>query len=72
MDAMQRIKGTRGLCARIARELGITASAVSQWPRVPEERAVQVAAITGIPVAELRPDVPWRRLVVKHKGGADE
>ena len=72
MDAMQRIKGTRGLCARIARELGITASAVSQWGVVPAERAVKVAAITGIPVAELRPDVPCLRLVGKHKGGANE
>jgi DNA-binding transcriptional regulator YdaS (Cro superfamily) len=45
--------GTRPL----ARRLGITASAVSQWERVPAERVVEVERATGVPRELLRPDL---------------
>lgn len=47
----------RGLKVRIATELGITHSAVSQWRRVPADRVLEVERITGIPRHELRPDI---------------
>jgi len=64
MDALEKIKATRGLKARIARGLGITTGAVAQWDRVPAERAPAVAEITGIPLHELRPDL-WPPPIVQ-------
>jgi len=51
-----------GKCEDLARLLGITPSAISQWmkkQRVPLRRAVQIEALTGGQVTkeELRPDV---------------
>lgn len=57
MDALSSIRSKRGELARIARELGIRRSAVCAWRRVPAERVVAVSAITGIPPADLRPDI---------------
>lgn len=48
---------TRGAKAKIARALGITKQAVSQWRRVPAGRVLIVSEITGIPPHELRPDI---------------
>ena len=47
----------RGLRLKIAKELGITHGAVYQWRRVPAERVLKVAEITGIPKEKLRPDL---------------
>jgi hypothetical protein len=55
--AMDRIKGTPGLCARLAKELGISPQAVSQWHIVPVERVLEVERITDMPRDELRPDI---------------
>lgn len=41
----------------LAKSLGITPGAVSQWVRVPAERVVEVERATGIPREELRPDL---------------
>ena len=41
----------------LAAHLGINPSAIPQWRRVPAHHVQQVAAFTGIPPAELRPDV---------------
>jgi DNA-binding transcriptional regulator YdaS (Cro superfamily) len=41
----------------IAKALGITTQAISQWKRVPAERVSQVSEATGIPVQDLRPDL---------------
>jgi len=43
--------------ARVARELGVTRSAVAMWQRVPAERVVEVEEITGIRREDLRPDL---------------
>jgi DNA-binding transcriptional regulator YdaS (Cro superfamily) len=42
-----------GSPAKLAKQLGISAQAVSQWRSVPPGRALQVANITGVPVEEL-------------------
>jgi DNA-binding transcriptional regulator YdaS (Cro superfamily) len=41
----------------LARELGITRGAVSQWLRVPLSRIVAIEKITGVPRQKLRPDL---------------
>jgi DNA-binding transcriptional regulator YdaS (Cro superfamily) len=46
-----------GLQAVVARELGLTRSAVTKWQRVPAERLLEVERITGIPREQLRPDL---------------
>jgi len=48
-----------GAATRIAREIGITHSAVLQWTKngVPAERVLDVERITGISRHQLRPDV---------------
>jgi DNA-binding transcriptional regulator YdaS (Cro superfamily) len=48
-----------GTNTQLARLLGITPSAISQWVRVPYRRALQIEARTGGRVTreELRPDV---------------
>ena len=43
--------------AELARKLGISSQAVSQWERIPGERTLAVEDITGIPAHELRPDL---------------
>jgi DNA-binding transcriptional regulator YdaS (Cro superfamily) len=50
-----------GSKAKLARALGITRSAISQWNRIPVNRVVEVEQITGIPRNELRPDVFGQR-----------
>jgi len=40
----------------LARKLGVTPGAVSQWDKVPLGRLARVAEITGIPASHLRPD----------------
>lgn len=47
----------RGLRLKVARALGITHGAVSQWRRVPAGRVIAVEALTGIPRERLRPDL---------------
>ena len=46
-----------GGVTKLADELKITRSAVSQWEQIPLERVFDVARITKIPAHELRPDV---------------
>ena len=48
---------TRGLKSRLARELGVTYSAVSQWRVVPALRVIEVERVTGISRHVLRPDI---------------
>jgi len=48
----ERMSGTE-----LARRLGITRSAISQWDKVPAERIGEVSRITGLPPQVLRPDL---------------
>ena len=56
-DALDKAITAAGGAAALARHLGITSQAISQWDRVPVTRAAAVERLTGIPRAELRPDV---------------
>ena len=57
MDGMHLLRQQRGLMARVALELGVTRAAVSTWQRIPADRLADVSRITGIPAADLRPDL---------------
>ena len=57
MDVLRRIRATRGLLAKIAKECGITPGAVSMWKQIPAERVVDIERITEIPREQLRPDL---------------
>ena len=46
-----------GGMAQLADKLGIARQAVYQWSRIPVERVAEVERITGVPRAELRPDI---------------
>jgi DNA-binding transcriptional regulator YdaS (Cro superfamily) len=54
-EAIQRAGGG----AALARGCGVTRFAVNQWRRrgIPADRVGDVSRITGIPAAELRPDL---------------
>lgn len=56
-DIRTLLGNERGAKLRLARELGITHGAISQWRRVPAERVIEVERITGIPREQLRPDL---------------
>jgi DNA-binding transcriptional regulator YdaS (Cro superfamily) len=47
----------RGAKSRIARELGVTPGAISQWREVPADRVLDIEKLTGISRHVLRPDV---------------
>ena len=57
MNGMELIRATRGLSAKVARELGLTRGAIAQWNEVPPERVPEVSRISGIPRHQLRPDL---------------
>ncbi len=41
----------------LAKHLGITKQAISQWSQVPPERVLAVEDATGVPCHEMRPDI---------------
>jgi DNA-binding transcriptional regulator YdaS (Cro superfamily) len=47
----------RGARTRIAKECGLTPSAIAQWHKVPAEYCAIVSSITGHDVQVLRPDI---------------
>lgn len=51
------LNGGRGRLTELAAACKITHGAVSQWRRVPSDRVLIVERVTGIPRAELRPDL---------------
>lgn len=55
--ALQRAIVTAGSRGRLARALGISRAAVSQWDVCPARRAAEVERITNVPRYELRPDL---------------
>jgi DNA-binding transcriptional regulator YdaS (Cro superfamily) len=52
----EAIKAAGGL-RPLARELGMSMQALSQWKRVPAHRILQVEAVTGIARERLRPEL---------------
>ena len=58
MDAgIEKAAKAVGTIAALARKLGITRSAIHQWPRIPAERVIEIERATGVPRNELRPDL---------------
>lgn len=55
--SIQKAIEAAGTSKELARRLGITPQALSQWKRVPPLRALLVERVTGIPRHELRPDI---------------
>jgi DNA-binding transcriptional regulator YdaS (Cro superfamily) len=47
----------RGRRFELAKALGITPSALSQWKRVPIDHVHDVSRVTGIAASDLRPDI---------------
>lgn len=54
---VQRAIDAAGGPIALAAHLGIKAPSIYSWTRIPAERAAAIAAITGIPRHELRPDL---------------
>jgi len=54
---IKRIAAKHGGVVAFSKALGLSRSAVSQWTRVPLERVAQVEQLTGVPRADLRPDI---------------
>lgn len=55
--ALHKAKMAAGGTAALARILGLTSQAVSQWDRVPASRVLEVERVSGISRHDLRPDV---------------
>jgi DNA-binding transcriptional regulator YdaS (Cro superfamily) len=55
--ALIRVLEKSGGPARLAMYLGVVASAVTQWSRVPARHIPRIEALTGIPGTEIRPDL---------------
>lgn len=56
-DALHRAKQAAGGVNNLARQIGITSQAISQWDRVPAERVLAVETATGVSRHDLRPDI---------------
>lgn len=57
-DDCKKVIKEAGGPAKVARALGdLTSQAVSQWKRIPLNRVRKISELTGIPAAELRPDL---------------
>ena len=51
------LRKRKGLQAALAKHLGVTRQAISDWPAVPIDRLRDVEKFTGIPREKLRPDI---------------
>jgi DNA-binding transcriptional regulator YdaS (Cro superfamily) len=56
-EVIQKATEAFGSAAQLARALGITRSAISQWRVVPVNRVRDIERLTGIHRSELRPDI---------------
>lgn len=54
---LKEIRERKGLQSALARELGVTRQAISDWPVVPIDRLKDVEKFTGISREKLRPDI---------------
>ncbi len=58
---LARIRATKGLQSELARHLGVTRQAISDWPEVPITRLIEVERFTGISRESLRPELYQHR-----------
>ncbi len=56
-SALAKVLEIAGGPTRVARHLGIVASAVTQWSRVPARHVPRLEALTGLPGRVIRPDL---------------
>ncbi len=56
MEVREIIKKAGGP-SRLAKQLGITHTAVIRWKKIPPIRVITLEKLTGIPREELRPDI---------------
>lgn len=56
-EALKKAIEAVGTGNALARRLGISPQALSQWDEVPPLRVLQVERETGVPRHELRPDI---------------
>lgn len=54
---LERAKERVGGQAALAKLIGVTAQAISQWDEVPPLRVLDVERVSGVPRSELRPDL---------------
>jgi DNA-binding transcriptional regulator YdaS (Cro superfamily) len=54
---LERAIKAAGGTAALAKAVGVTSQAVSQWKRVPASKVLRVEERTGVSRYELRPDV---------------
>ncbi|RXT54131.1 molecular chaperone [Bradyrhizobium betae] len=54
---LDRAIDAAGGVALLARKIGISQPSISNWSKIPAQRVVAVEAATGVPRAELRPDL---------------
>jgi DNA-binding transcriptional regulator YdaS (Cro superfamily) len=54
---LTKIRTSKGLQSALAKHLGVTRQAISDWPAVPIDRLKDVEKFTGIPREQLRPDI---------------
>lgn len=54
---LDRAKELAGGQAELAKRIGVTAQAISQWDEVPPLRVLAVEAASGVSRHELRPDL---------------
>lgn len=56
-DPVELAKEKGGGTVALARALGVTSQAISQWARIPAERVLEVERVTGVSRHLLRPDL---------------
>lgn len=56
--------------SRLADGIGLVPSAVTNWRRVPAERARAISDLSGVPLHRLRPDL-WDAPVLSQPAAAD-
>lgn len=54
---LERAKERVGGQAALAKLIGVTAQAISQWVEVPPLRVLEVERVSGVSRSELRPDL---------------